>query len=185
MELAPGVERRQFESVLRETWRWACPDSDPAVAVNVQTLRPEIVGQCAKYITKPFELPEQRARELFKAVHARRMVEGFGQWRGWKKWVPEPENPYAGAVFAHVDMRQLAYRYTSYEMVGRGSVLNAAPVAFKQWSYDSDLEKSVEKVVAVLPVGEVHERLKQAGALLTKKARDDIARRLREAEEAG
>jgi len=166
-EIAPDEDPAEFEAELRSVWAWASEGSDPRAACNVQALKLEAVGQCTKYITKPFELPEKRARELFKAVHARRMVEGFGEWRSWRSWVPEPENPYEGAVFAHVDMKQLAYRFVRFEMRERGSIVNRAPVAFKRWRYDSELEKSVEEVVDVLDIGEVHERLKRAGRDVT------------------
>ena len=50
------------------------------------------VGQLTKYVSKPLEdaarRPE-RARELFRALHARRLMQGFGGWKGWRSWVED------------------------------------------------------------------------------------------------
>lgn len=44
------------------------------------------VGQLAKYLTKLWELQDGRARELFAAAAGRRIVDGFGSWRGWRRF---------------------------------------------------------------------------------------------------
>ena len=50
------------------------------------------VGQLGKYLTKMFELPSNRARELYEAAGGRRTIEGFGSWRGWRKWRADVEH---------------------------------------------------------------------------------------------
>lgn len=51
------------------------------------------VGQLAKYMTKLWELPAERAREVFDAAEGRRIVEGFGTWRGWQRWGAVEKTP--------------------------------------------------------------------------------------------
>lgn len=52
------------------------------------------VGQLAKYLTKLWELEPSRARELFAAVVGKRIVEGFGEWRSYKRWGKVESTPH-------------------------------------------------------------------------------------------
>ena len=184
-----GEPIEELEHELREVWRWASKRSDPEQGVDVQEVQSRNVGQVAKYCTKPFELPEARARELFSAIHSRRLLDGFGGWRGWRSWAPEEDSPYAGASLASVSLASLAYRHRTYEARGRGAKTPeriaskiegvtmpapvdspehgpraAAPVSFKQWRQCGETGSMSETTVAVLSLDQVHERLKiQAG----------------------
>lgn len=42
-------------------------------------------GQLAKYMTKLWELQPATARELFAAAEGRRLIDGWGAWRGWRR----------------------------------------------------------------------------------------------------
>jgi hypothetical protein len=157
-----GEPLEAFEDELRAVWAWASQGST-ASGVDVQALQVRNVGQVAKYVCKPFELPADKARELFSAIHSRRMLDGFGDWKSWRKWAPEDANPYAGASLASTSLASLAYRHREYESQGRGT-LTPAPVSFKQWRHCSETGDTVDTVMDVLPISEVHRRLRlQAG----------------------
>lgn len=168
----------EFEHELREVWAWASKGADPEKGVDVQLVQTRNVGQVAKYICKPFELPPEKARELFQAIHSRRMLDGFGDWKSWRKWAPEDESPYAGASLCGVSLASLAYRFKKYEQVGRG-LKDPNPVAFKQWRQCKETDTVSEHVVGTLSIAELHRRLRvQAG-------RDNFAAVQRWADKAG
>lgn len=48
-------------------------------------LHRESVGQLAKYVTKLWDLPVHRARQLFDALSGKRLINGFGSWRSWQR----------------------------------------------------------------------------------------------------
>lgn len=156
-----GEPLEDFANELREVWAWASKGADPEKGVDVQTVQVRNVGQVAKYVTKPFELPPEKARELFEAIHSRRMLDGFGTWKSWRSWAPEDESPYAGASLAAASLASLAYRYDRYESKGRGSK-DPAPVAFKRWNQCKETGETTERTVAVLSIREVHKRMKDA-----------------------
>lgn len=69
--------------------RGAAGPSRPGAVSQAQCavpLNPSNVGQLAKYLTKLWELQDTRARELFAAAAGRRIVDGFGSWRGWRRF---------------------------------------------------------------------------------------------------
>jgi hypothetical protein len=158
---ALGEPLEDFEHELREVWAWASKGACPEQGVDVQPVQLRNVGQVAKYVTKPFELPPEKARELFEAIHSRRMLDGFGSWKSWRSWAPEDESPYAGASLAATSLASLAYRYGRYESKGRGSK-DPAPVAFKRWTQCKESGETSEKTVAVLSIREIHKRMRDA-----------------------
>lgn len=89
-ELAPGVTVPELELWLEDAWQWASPGANP-LGLNVQPLDTRRVGQVAKYVTKPFDIPPRRARELFLGLEGRRTIEGVGTLKGWRKHLPEDE----------------------------------------------------------------------------------------------
>jgi hypothetical protein len=73
------------------------------------------IGQLCKYVTKPLEDAAKTpdvARELFSALHRRRLMHGFGEWRDWQTWVTEERVPTAPVLVCSVDLGQL-FRLTS------------------------------------------------------------------------
>ncbi len=46
-----------------------------------------VAAELAKYVAKPLSMAMDRAvgRELFTAIHGRRLLEGLGRWRSWRK----------------------------------------------------------------------------------------------------
>lgn len=55
------------------------PDARPLASVG------KAVSYVTKYVTKPFDLPDYKAREFFSTMVGRRWVEGWGEWRDWRK----------------------------------------------------------------------------------------------------
>lgn len=49
------------------------------------------VGQVAKYVTKPFELPDRRAPRFFRETSGRRLIDGWGTWRRFRRAVEPPQ----------------------------------------------------------------------------------------------
>jgi len=156
---------QDFADELREVWRWASKDSNPETGVDVQPLDLRKVGQLAKYLTKPFELDQpQRARELFRAASGRRILNGFGGWESWRRWVPEEPSEYAGAKFSAISLDRLAHNKARYDDQGRGALL-APSVAFCEWHHCAERETTVRRVASTLEVADVW-------AALGKSARD-------------
>jgi len=88
---APGVSwaahRAAFEQWLRGEWyantRAAGPRGQYFVGVDRQR-----VGQLAKYCVKPFAVGNSNrdvARECMQSLEGRRLMAGFGTWKGWRK----------------------------------------------------------------------------------------------------
>lgn len=147
-ELSDDVSREDFEREIRAVWRWASPESHPDVCVDVQEVKVEAVGECCKYVTKPFELPEWRAKELFRAVESRHMVYGVKGWKSWRSWATEEDNPYAGALLAAESLRTMALRFEKYEARGRGAI-EAPSVAFMEYHRCKERERTIKRVAAV------------------------------------
>lgn len=72
-----------------------------AVALSIAN-----VGQLAKYLTKLWELNDDRARALFDAAAGKRIVEGFGAWRRWKRWADVERTPH-GWVASGIPLREI------------------------------------------------------------------------------
>lgn len=157
-EMYEGVTVEDFTDELRGTWAWACPGSVPRLCVNVQELDGARVSQCAKYCTKPFELPDERALQLFRAVESRHMMYGWGDWLAWSQWVEPTANPFEGAIMANETVRGLAKRWAKYEERGRGS-LAPEPVGFLAWTFDEMREKQALTLKCSMPIDEIHRRL--------------------------
>ena len=64
-------------------------------------------GQLAKYLTKLWELRPETARELFAAAEGRRLVDGWGTWRGWRKAGDDVEHTPHGWFSTGLGVRQL------------------------------------------------------------------------------
>lgn len=65
------------------------------------------VGQLAKYLTKLWELDSNIARELFAAAEGRRLVDGWGAWRGWRRAGDEVEQTPHGWFSSGLGVQQL------------------------------------------------------------------------------
>lgn len=63
-------------------------------------------GQLAKYVSKLWDLPADRAPELFAALHGRRIVEGFGEWRKLTQWGAVERTP-AAWIASGVPIREI------------------------------------------------------------------------------
>ena len=56
-------------------------------AQDVRLMDHRKAGELVKYVVKPFEIDNpSAAREVFEALHGRRMISGFGNWRDYRKW---------------------------------------------------------------------------------------------------
>lgn len=69
---------------LLEAWRAIVDGSAAAQCAVPLTLAN--VGQLSKYVTKMWDMAPSHAREVFRAAHGKRIIEGFGTWRRWKQW---------------------------------------------------------------------------------------------------
>ena len=108
-ELGAGVRRSRAVAWLVDQWcalTGAKPD-----AQNIQDMDVARVGQLTKYVTKPLEDAASRpeiARELFGALHGRRLIHGWGSWKNWKQWAELEPNPRAEVLLlAVMDLGQL------------------------------------------------------------------------------
>jgi hypothetical protein len=96
--------RAAFEQWLRAEWygntRAAGPRGQCFVAVDRAR-----VGQLAKYCVKPFAVGDSNrevARECMESLDGRRLMAGFGSWKGWRKIAEQlvaPESGCAATVF--------------------------------------------------------------------------------------
>lgn len=69
-----------------------------------------VAVELAKYVAKPLSqtMSLTVGRELFRAIHGKRMLEGFGRWRSWRAlaWRPKPAlliGPALGTLLRHLD----------------------------------------------------------------------------------
>lgn len=79
LELSPGVNPAAARELITDAWT-SIADAEPWCQ-RWQALSPHRVGQVAKYITKPFELPEDLAPRFFDELSQRRLIESGGTWR--------------------------------------------------------------------------------------------------------
>lgn len=157
-ELEEGVTVEDFSDELRGTWEDVCPGANASLCVNIQPLAGDAVRQCAKYCTKPFELPGTRARELFRAVESRHMVYGWGEWLGWSSWVEPEPNPLAGAVLCVEPLHALLKRFAEYDEQGRGALV-PEPASFAEWHTCPDRGERTHRLVTAMPIRELHSAL--------------------------
>ena len=118
-ELSEGVTVAELELHLETAWQWCSPGASTK-ALDVQTLDRDAVGQVAKYVSKPFDLPQKRARELFIAVEGRRMIEGVGTLKGWRKYIPEKVPEDKVVAWGECSIGTLGERWAKYRQRGRG-----------------------------------------------------------------
>jgi len=94
-------------------YRWAAlVDGDPELAQDARVMDERRAGELCKYIVKPMvDVPVELGRELFRAVHGRRLMQGCGELVSWRRMVKrEPEED--GVLFADLSLVELdaAYR---------------------------------------------------------------------------
>jgi hypothetical protein len=84
VELAPDVDAQAWFVEMTRQWSRV---SDGAMewGQDLKAIDAHRVGQLAKYVVKPFEVSApEAARELFHALHSRRMIQGSGSWSSWR-----------------------------------------------------------------------------------------------------
>lgn len=103
----PGYLPADLDAVLQAWERLVggLPQAQCAVPLEMEN-----AGQLCKYISKLFELPAAQARELFAAVASRRIIDGCGTWRGWRKRADEVESTPAHWYSSEVALRDLETR---------------------------------------------------------------------------
>lgn len=74
--------------------QWAAIVDGECKAQNAVALDATNVGQLAKYITKMWDLRADKAKALFHAAAGRRVVEGFGAWRRFRRWGEIEKTPH-------------------------------------------------------------------------------------------
>lgn len=95
LELEHGFSDWEASRDIRAAWCGIAGADEHAQ--NWQALSKAKLGQVAKYITKPFELPDAHAPTFFDEMKGRRLVQGGGTWRDFTKhedppdhsWVPQ------------------------------------------------------------------------------------------------
>ena len=70
------------------------------------------------------------------------MIRGFGEWRSWRKWVPEEELEGPCSV-SKQGLKDIAWRWARYEAVGRGS-RNPHPITFHRFKVNEVTGQSRE-----------------------------------------
>lgn len=79
-ELAPTVSFHQAQRTLTMAWT-ALTGASPA-ALDFQPLNMTRVGQLAKYCVKPGQFAASGMVEAARALEGRKLIDGFGTWRG-------------------------------------------------------------------------------------------------------
>lgn len=159
-EVAEGYTAKDFTRELLPVWEWAAPGVDVSRGVQVKNVDEKRVGQLAKYVTKPFDSPPHRAREIFEGLDGRQVHAGFGEWRSWRKWVEpeESEHDFAASV---EPLDEIAARWFKYEERGRGG-LSPEPVVFGKWKSCPVTGRSQHTAVAAASTSEIAQRLRAA-----------------------
>lgn len=89
------------------------------------------VGQLAKYMTKLWDLKPAVARELFAAAEGKRLVDGWGAWRGWRNAGADVEHTphgWFGTGLAVADLERLPADAPVYFAAHvAGATLHATP----------------------------------------------------------
>lgn len=170
----------EFADELRAVWAWASKDSNPETGVDVQTLDMRKVGQLAKYLTKPFELNDHRARELFRAASSRRILNGFGGWLSWRKWLEDRESEFKGATFSTVSLASLVRLHENFDAKGRGALV-APSVAFAEWHRCEDRGETFRRIAATVDREAMWDGLRRSAAAVNLAAADRENRRMERA----
>ena len=112
LELGDDVSEWHAREWLTQRWLELVPGAR-ASAQKILDADMRRIGELTKYVTKPLEdaadIPPV-ACELFRALHGRRLMHGYGTWKDWKKWGAEHENPLAARdplLRCTVDLGQL------------------------------------------------------------------------------
>jgi hypothetical protein len=103
-ELAPGVTLDEFKAFVLAAW---CVDGAKPSAQDFRLLDEARIGQLAKYVNKPLEDVADNvvaARELFESMFGRRMIDGFGAWRGWRRAAQLDDDAYKPEALALAKM---------------------------------------------------------------------------------
>lgn len=106
-----GLQAAGSAALLRA---WAAIVAGSPAAQCAVPIDPVNVGQLAKYLTKLWDLPTERARELFGAAAGKRITEGFGAWRSWRRWGGVESTPHGwvacGLTLAEIERMPRARR---------------------------------------------------------------------------
>lgn len=95
LELEPGVCPWRFEAWCRTAWKEIAGASD--LGMDFHDFSDAKIPELAKYITKPFELPERYAPTFFREMAGRHLIYGGGTWKHYAQhdvnpptgWVPQ------------------------------------------------------------------------------------------------
>ncbi len=95
MELGEEVCPWRFEGWCRTTWKEIAGGDDKGM--DFQDFSDAKIPELAKYITKPFELPERYAPTFFREMAGRHLIYGGGTWKHYAAhevspstgWVPQ------------------------------------------------------------------------------------------------
>lgn len=88
--------------------QWCELVSGSVGAQDAQRADERRIGQLCKYVVKPLvTCPPEHGRELVRVLHRKRLLEGVGTWKHWRREVPArpPEPP---VLFADVDLARLS-----------------------------------------------------------------------------
>lgn len=113
LELEPVDQHTQWRGV--ETWitgAWCEIAGGSEKGIDWQPLSRAKIGQIAKYITKPFELPAQQASIFFQDLAGRRLLQGGGTWRYYQRADDEGGKAPAGWVPQGLHVADLIDRLT-------------------------------------------------------------------------
>ncbi len=89
VRLREGVTIEDLREAVTESW-CAVVDAEPAHQV-FKVADDNLTRYICKYVVKPLskKIGRGQGRELFAAIHGRRMLEGFGEFRSWKLYAPK------------------------------------------------------------------------------------------------
>ena len=99
LEIEKTCDAWEVEKSVRAMWCEIAGAEDQCQ--NWQGFTPAKIGQIAKYITKPFELPAQHAPMFFDRMAGRRLLQGGGTWADFTKhdtdppaheWIPQGQH---------------------------------------------------------------------------------------------
>lgn len=134
LELADGVSQEEAERAVVGAWL-EIADGE-AWCQRWQPLTPTRIGQVAKYITKPFELPDHLAPTFFREMGSRRLIESGGTWKEATRDAPRGDLPESYHVPQGIHLAELVLAYVRGQDVGIGWSEKAG--AFFKYSHGGD-----------------------------------------------
>ncbi len=155
----------RWQAWAKRAWVEIC-GGDPK-GQDFQDLTSAKLGQIAKYITKPFELPEEWAPIFFQEMAGRRIIQGGGVWADFTKevieegaegWVPQACHVAQLMDDAKAD-KSVCFRWVEN---GDGELRTAAYIPVR----DGEIGKHVQ-----MPAREALRRLMIDGRSVTKRKR--------------